>query len=88
MWIQVLFTVVGFGFVVVGAAIYLKSTIQRTNNEELMALADTRGERIDDLEKELHEMREEMSEMRGKMKLLESLKAEEIAQRVVELIKT
>ena len=85
-WIQVIFTVLGFALVVFGAAIYLKSTVRRTNNEELAALVDTRGEKIDDLTREMSDMRRQMDEMRGEMKLLKEMKAEEIAQRVVELL--
>jgi len=85
-WIQILFTVIGFAVVVFGAAVYLKSETQRSNNQELKDLVDTRGEKIDDLRIEMKEMRREMDEMRGQMKLLQSLKAEEIAQRVVELL--
>lgn len=85
-WIQVILSLVGFALIVVGAVVYLKSDAQKTNNSELRDLVDTRGQKIDDLEAEVADLRREMDELRGQMKLLESLKAEEIAQRVVELL--
>lgn len=64
---------------IAGAAVWLRSQLQKQRTAELEKLAETRGERNKDLEAEIEELRQEMAELRGEMKFLRDLKTEEIA---------
>lgn len=64
---------------VIGAAVWLRSSLVKQGHAELLELAETRGERIEDLQAEIDELRKEMHEMRGEMKFLHEMKTKEIA---------
>ena len=68
---------------VAAAAVYIKSVVVKQQHEELKILADTRGDRIHDLETEVDELRREVAELRGQVAALQAFKASEIADEVV-----
>ncbi len=72
---EIILTVIGlvvFIGTVAGAAMYITSSVVKQKHHELEVLADTRGDRIIDLEKE-----------NDKLRGLQGLKAVEIADEVV-----
>jgi TolA-binding protein len=74
---------VGFVVGLVAASVYIKSALVKQRHEELENLAETRGERVGDLEAKVQELRDEVSELRGEIRAVYQLKAEEIAEAVV-----
>lgn len=72
-----------FVVAVVGAAVWLKSSLVKQRHEELENLAQTRGDRVADLETRVEELQREVSRLSAKYEVLEQLKAEDIAQAVV-----
>lgn len=81
--LSALVNVAGVLVAVAAGAIWLRSTLVRQRHEELADLAKTRGDRIEDLEKEQQDMKNEVAELRGQVKVLRSLKSDEIADAVV-----
>jgi hypothetical protein len=66
---------------------YSRSAQHQTMDEESTTLIRLRGERIGDLETKVNAMSTKLSELRGEIKALESIKADEIADKVVERLK-
>lgn len=82
-----LLELVTFFVMVAGAAIWLKSTLAKQRHEELEELADTRGHRIQDLEKQVINLQEKVTHLEGRFQALQDLKVEAIANHVVEKLK-
>lgn len=78
-----LIQVVSFAVIVAAATVWLRSSVVKQHHEELSILADTRGHRIDDLESEVKQLRDEVKRLDGQMAGLQSLKASEIANEVI-----
>lgn len=68
---------------IVGGAVYIKSSLVRQRSDELSELAATRGDRILDLEAEVHRMQERIAKLEGAYEALEGLKVDKIADAVV-----
>jgi hypothetical protein len=81
--IQLALEVFTFICVVILGAVWLRSQLAKQRVVELAELAETRGDRIQDLEAKVKQLTTEMHEMRGQMKLLVDLKTEEIIEGVV-----
>ncbi len=75
-------------FVILGIAglAYLVSLVRRDSHRETKDLADTRGQRIDDLEEALDRVQAEMSDLRAAFEAYKDLKHEEIAVEVARLL--
>ena len=75
-------------FVIVGLSglAYLFSLVRRDSASETKELASTRGERIDDLEDEVRELRVQLTNVQGALAAYQSLKHEEIAVEVARLL--
>jgi dephospho-CoA kinase len=82
MSIDTLLALVGFAVIAAGAVVMLRAQIVKTNHEELERLASTRGETIDDLEKQLVALRKQVAALEAKVDALEALKASELADAV------
>ena len=65
---------------------WARQTLHRQRVAELESLADTRGRRVADLEREISELRERVSALEGTIAGLQSLKAREIALEVARLL--
>jgi len=84
-----------FAAIVGAAVVYLTAQARRSNHTETAELADTRGERISDLEDEIAEMREHIFRLDGQIEMLLSQRfddltegiAEKVAEKVVEKIR-
>lgn len=72
---------------IVAAAVWLRSSLVRQNQDELARLAQTRGERIEDLEKEVQELREHVLRLEGQVQALMSFKTEDVADAVEERLR-
>lgn len=83
----VLIQVAGFAITVGLAAVWLRSALVKQRHEELENLAETRGERVTDLEARVTELQQKVAELQGQMTAMQSLKASEIADAVVEKLK-
>lgn len=70
----------GFAVVVGGASVWLRSQLAKQNHEEVQELADTRGHRIEDLEKEVASLRREMQVQNAKWEAKFELLNGEFAQ--------
>ena len=75
--------VVTFAILVAGAAIYIVSAIRKTRTTELAELAETRGNRISDLEKELRSVETRLAKLEGAYAGLQALKVTEIADEIL-----
>ena len=75
-------------FVIVGIAglAYLVSLVRRDSHRETKNLAETRGERIDDLEDEVAQLEGRVSALEAHIKAVETIKAKEIAVQVATLL--
>lgn len=71
-----------FASVVALAAVWLRSSLVKQRHEELEELAQTRGERIEDLKARIEELETWKDRMEGKFEALESLKVEQIVDGV------
>lgn len=60
--------------------VWLRSSVVKQDKEELETLAQTRGDRIADLEKQVGQLREKLDALRGEVETLHRLKAEEIGE--------
>ena len=69
-----------------GAAVYIRSAIVRTRHEELQVLADTRGDRITDLEAKVGRLEDKVSRLETELAAQSALVTEAIATRVAELL--
>lgn len=74
---------IGFIVVVGASAVWLKSTLVKQRASELAELAETRGDRIADLESEVHLLELRISKLEGAYQALQTIKATEIADEVV-----
>ena len=84
---QIALNVVGFiGLGLIGY-FWLRSSTAKQNIAETQQLAITRGERIVDLEAEVHRLAERLSRVEGQMEAIQRLKAQEIAVEVVALLR-
>jgi hypothetical protein len=84
---QIALNVVGFvGLGLIGY-FWLRSGTVKQNVAETQQLAITRGERIVDLEAEVHRLAERLSRVEGQMEAIQRLKAQEIAVEVVALLR-
>lgn len=72
---------------VILATVWLKSQLVKQRHQELEQLADTRGERIDDLEKRVEEQAAKVAALEAKIGALVDLKADDIANRVVDRLR-
>ncbi len=70
----------------VSAVVYLWSKVRRESHMETRELADTRGDRIDDLEDEVRELKGKVEHLEGAMEAIQRLKASEIAVEVARLL--
>jgi peptidoglycan hydrolase CwlO-like protein len=79
-----------FASIVGAAVIYLTSQSRKAAHKETVELADTRGEKIDDLEARIVEMQEHIMRLDGQVELVLSKKFDEltddIAEKVVEKV--
>lgn len=65
---------------------YLVSQYRRTNCEEAQELAETRGDRIKDLEDHMRRQDLRIAELQGQIDMLRKLKTNEIVDGVVEVL--
>jgi uncharacterized FlaG/YvyC family protein len=83
-----------FAAIVGAAVIYLTSQARKSNQQETANLANTRGNKIDDLEDEIQEMKEHIFRLDGQIELLLSQRfgeltdgiAETVADKVIQVI--
>ena len=75
-------------FVIVGVAgvAYLVSVVRRDSHRETKDLADTRGQRIDDLEEEVDRLKGKVAKLEDYLAAYQSIKHEEIAIEVARLL--
>jgi TolA-binding protein len=73
----------GVAVAVVAAAIWLKSALVKQRHEELEQLAETRGNRIEDLKEEVDKLRTEVANLSGQIQAIQGLKTTEIITGVV-----
>ena len=75
-------------FVIVGVAglAYLVSLVRRDSHRETKDLANTRGERIDDLEDLVESLTGRVTVLEAQIEAVESIKAKEIAVQVATLL--
>lgn len=71
---------------VIAGAVWLRSSLVKQRHEELEDLAETRGQRIEDLQQRVAELEEWKTLMTGKFEALESLKVQQIVDGVVAAI--
>lgn len=79
---------IGFAVAVAAAAVWLRSSLTKQRHEELENLAVTRGHRVADLELRVQELHDQVAELRGQVRAIQDLKAEEIADAVVAKLAT
>ncbi len=75
-----------FGGLVGVAAVYIRSAVVRARHEELQALANTRGDRITDLEAKVGRLEGKVTELEILLAGQAALVTEDIATRVAELL--
>lgn len=68
---------------IIVAAVYIKSALVRQRHEELEDLAETRGQRVDDLKDKVADLSQRLATMEGKIEALEQLKVDQIVAGVV-----
>jgi hypothetical protein len=83
---QLVLNLAGLFAAAVGGYYVVRSKLIRTQHEELLELATTRGQRIEDLESELRRVTERLSRIEGQFAALQGLKAQEIAVEVARLL--
>lgn len=84
---EVLSAAVGIAVVlgsVAAGAVWLRTSIVKQNHKELEQLVETRGNRIDDLESKVTELRNEVAMLRGELVAILEIKHTEIADAVHE----
>ena len=74
-----------FGAVAAGA-VYIKSRLVKQRASELHDLVETRGNKIEDLQAEIDELRQDMAQLKGEMQALHALKTTEIARVTAETV--
>lgn len=84
LWPQTLMGWSGTVVALVLGIAYLLSKLSRQSRDEAVLLAETRGHRVDDLEKEMNTLRIEVAELRAELKAVLNLKAADIAKLVLE----
>lgn len=72
---------------VAGAAVYIRSSLVQQRHRELKDLADTRADRIAELEKKVEEQGHRIHQLEGQMQAIQAIKAKEIALEVVRMLK-
>lgn len=72
-----------FASVLIGAAVYIRSGVQKQAHNEVENLAETRGEIITDLRTEVQQLKEQLSRMEGRIDALENMNTEAIIEGVV-----
>ena len=77
--VNVILNIILFSGIIAAAAIYITSQTRKENHAETKELADTRGEKIDDLQDEIDKMKQRMLKQDGKIELLLSAKFNELA---------
>lgn len=80
--ITILLNSLVFAGIIAVAVVYLRSQVQRQAHREVEDLAETRGNRITDLQTEITEMKTVLDRMQGQIDGLYSLKTEEIIEGV------
>lgn len=80
--ITVLMNSLVFAGIIAVAVVYLRSQVQRQAHQEVEDLAETRGNRITDLQTEIADMQTVLARMQGQIDGLYSLKTEEIIEGV------
>lgn len=75
--------IIAFTVLVVGGVVWLRSDLTKERCKEAQELADTRGDRIQDLENHQKRMEIEIAELRGQVDMLRQLKTSEIIDGVV-----
>ncbi len=75
-------------FVILGVSglAYLASLVRRDSHRETKDLADTRGQRIDDLEEQVERLKTKMAKLEDYLAAYQSIKHEEIATEVARLL--
>jgi hypothetical protein len=75
-------------FVILGAAgvAYLLSIIRKDSHQETKELAETRGDRIGDLEQEVVRLGRKVDHLEGALEAYQRIKADEIAVEVARLL--
>lgn len=68
---------------VILGAVWVRSGLVKQRHEELEELAETRGHRIGDLEKQVAELRTEVAHLRGQVDALQALKVQTIVDGVI-----
>ena len=76
-------TVLAVVAVVIPAAMIVRASILRASNNEWRQLAESRGQRIDDLVEEMATLQERMGRLESRMEVIQEFKAHEIATMVV-----
>ena len=90
-----LINVAMFAAIVGAAVVYLTAQSRKTVHAETVELADTRGEKIDDQQAEINELREHIFRLDGQVELLMSQRfedltegiADKVAEKVIQVIK-
>jgi uncharacterized FlaG/YvyC family protein len=75
-----------FAAIVGAAVIYLTAQARRSNQQETAELADTRGNKIEDLEDEIQEMREHIFRLDGQIELLLSQRFDELTDGIADKV--
>jgi TolA-binding protein len=78
-----LVNLLGFAAVVFAGVVYLRSALVKQRHEELEQLAETRGNRIEDLKEEVDKLRTEVANLSGQIQAIQGLKTTEIITGVV-----
>lgn len=96
-WLQFGIVLATFAAVVAGGVFYVRSEVAKAKASELKQLADTRGLRIEDLEKKMarveaawaadsKQFKADIARLQGQIEAYQSIKAEEIAVEVARLL--
>lgn len=87
-WIQDVWSIILIIVLIIGGFVYLRSSLTKQSHDELADLAETRGETIDDLRTELHELQAKVALLEGQMQAIQSIKAREIAVEVARFLRS
>ena len=77
---------IGFFVAVAAAAVWLRSALVKQRHEELEQLAETRGERIADLQAQVVRQGKEIKDLQAQVKHIQALMESNIADRIAEKV--
>lgn len=72
----------------IAGSAYLVSVVRKESHKETRELAETRGDRIGDLEQEVARLGRKVDHLTGALEAYQRIKAEEIAVEVARLLET